>query len=217
MDEQFNLTSLLLGLSEIEGNYSGPSLAKLFFKIINQYNLEDRMFGLTTDNASVNHRMAMAIETKVPTFCVKTHSVGCMAHKLHLAARDGLNALGVKNSPPHQPSTIHNPNPMSISNVLNYLMESICNMTPLFQEFPDWPHTCAKAHKEERNLLQWSALSMMTQHQQMQPLCSPMYEKGGIWLMICSNEHYHFVRHIINFAHLIICNNIGSVPLNGTR
>ncbi|MBW0593961.1 hypothetical protein O181_133676 [Austropuccinia psidii MF-1] len=134
------------------------------------------MFGVTTDNSSVNHRMAMAIETKIPTFCVKTHSVGCMAHTLHLAARDGKNALGVRNSPPHQPSTIHDPNPMS----LTYLMESICNMTPLFQELPDSPHTCAKAHKEERNLLQCSTLSMMTQHQQMQPLSSPMYAQGGI-------------------------------------
>ncbi|MBW0549347.1 hypothetical protein O181_089062 [Austropuccinia psidii MF-1] len=115
MDEQFNLTTLLLGFSKIEG----PSLAKVFFKIINQYNLEDCMFGLTTDNASVNHHMAMAVETKIPTFCAKTHSVGCMAHKLHLAACNGLNALGVSNSPPHQPSTIHDPNPMLTSNVLD--------------------------------------------------------------------------------------------------
>ncbi|MBW0520489.1 hypothetical protein O181_060204 [Austropuccinia psidii MF-1] len=119
LDEQFNLMTLLLGLSKIEGNHSGPSLAKLFFKIINQYNLEDRMFGLTTDNASVNHRMAMAIESKIPTFRAKTHSVGCMAHTLHLAARNGLNSLGISNSPPHQPSTISDPNPILISNVID--------------------------------------------------------------------------------------------------
>ncbi|MBW0575827.1 hypothetical protein O181_115542, partial [Austropuccinia psidii MF-1] len=49
--------------------------------------------------------MAIRIETKIPTFRAKTHSVGYMVHKLHLAACNGLNALGVSNLPPDQTST----------------------------------------------------------------------------------------------------------------
>ncbi|MBW0494260.1 hypothetical protein O181_033975 [Austropuccinia psidii MF-1] len=63
--------------------------------------------------------MVITIETKIPTFCVKNHSVGCIAHTLNLAAHNGLNALGISNSQPDQPSTIHDPNPILISNILD--------------------------------------------------------------------------------------------------
>ncbi|MBW0503941.1 hypothetical protein O181_043656 [Austropuccinia psidii MF-1] len=57
------------------------------------------MICITTNNASVNTCMAQEISWSVPTFHANTHSIGCMAHILHLAARDGLSALTNTNTP----------------------------------------------------------------------------------------------------------------------
>ncbi|MBW0541748.1 hypothetical protein O181_081463 [Austropuccinia psidii MF-1] len=51
------------------------------------------MICITTNNASVNTHMAQEISWSVPTFHADTHSIGYMAHIIHLAARDGLSAL----------------------------------------------------------------------------------------------------------------------------
>ncbi|MBW0491999.1 hypothetical protein O181_031714 [Austropuccinia psidii MF-1] len=93
LDPDFNLKSILLGLTEIEGDHSGISLANHFLQVINRYKIATKMICITTDNASVNTRMAQEISRSVPTFHADTHSIGCMAHIIHLAARDGLSAL----------------------------------------------------------------------------------------------------------------------------
>ncbi|MBW0576676.1 hypothetical protein O181_116391 [Austropuccinia psidii MF-1] len=51
------------------------------------------MICITTDNASVNTRMAQEISWSVPNFHADTHSIGCMEHIIHLAACNGLSAL----------------------------------------------------------------------------------------------------------------------------
>ncbi|MBW0581188.1 hypothetical protein O181_120903 [Austropuccinia psidii MF-1] len=93
LDPDFNLKSILLGLTEIEGNHSGISLANHFLQVINRYKIATKMICITTDNALVNTCMAQEIRRSVPTFHAKTHSIRCMAHFIHLAACDGLSAL----------------------------------------------------------------------------------------------------------------------------
>ncbi|MBW0462698.1 hypothetical protein O181_002413 [Austropuccinia psidii MF-1] len=94
MDFNFNLKSILLGLNEIEGNHSGLSLAHCFIEILFQYKTENTIMCINTNNASVNNRMVQEIKNISPTFKAETHAIGCMAHIIHLAARNGLNALG---------------------------------------------------------------------------------------------------------------------------
>ncbi|MBW0517853.1 hypothetical protein O181_057568 [Austropuccinia psidii MF-1] len=94
MDEDYKLTSLLLGLSEIIGDHSGASLAKVFFNIISWYNLNQHILCITTDNASVNNHMNQGIQSLHPTFTANTQAIGFRAQTIHLAARDVLNALG---------------------------------------------------------------------------------------------------------------------------
>ncbi|MBW0493256.1 hypothetical protein O181_032971 [Austropuccinia psidii MF-1] len=63
--------------------------------------------------------MAQKIEALVPTFTACTNAIGCMAHTIHLAARDGLNALA--QGPPvatNDPKGNMN-GPMSISHILD--------------------------------------------------------------------------------------------------
>ncbi|MBW0487668.1 hypothetical protein O181_027383 [Austropuccinia psidii MF-1] len=49
---------------------------------------------ITTSNVSVNNQMVQEIEIISPKFKAETHAIGCMAHIIHLAPCDGLNALG---------------------------------------------------------------------------------------------------------------------------
>ncbi|MBW0588154.1 hypothetical protein O181_127869, partial [Austropuccinia psidii MF-1] len=94
MDEDYELTSLLMGLCEIIGDHSGASLAKTFVNIISQYNLNEHIVCITTNNALVNNCINQEIQLLCPAYTANTQAIGCMAHTIHLAARDGLNALG---------------------------------------------------------------------------------------------------------------------------
>ncbi|MBW0466196.1 hypothetical protein O181_005911 [Austropuccinia psidii MF-1] len=118
LDQDFNLTSILLGLSEIEGPHSGVALATHFLSILHQFDLEDRITSITTDNASSNSSMVNEIASTAPTFNASTHAIGCMAHVLHLAAQDGLKALseGVAPTTCEQEEP---PGPMAIVNIIN--------------------------------------------------------------------------------------------------
>ncbi|MBW0509366.1 hypothetical protein O181_049081 [Austropuccinia psidii MF-1] len=118
IDANFNLISVLFGLSEIEGDHSGASLANRFLNIIQRYNISNQIVCITSDNASVNNRMCHEIQAMCPSFSASTQSIGCMAHTIHLAARDGLNALS--QGPTSLPeSEVDDLRPMAISNLVD--------------------------------------------------------------------------------------------------
>ncbi|MBW0570860.1 hypothetical protein O181_110575 [Austropuccinia psidii MF-1] len=54
INKEFNVVSVLLDLTEIEGNHLGQSLANQFPTTLKQYELEDSIIAITTDNAWVN-------------------------------------------------------------------------------------------------------------------------------------------------------------------
>ncbi|MBW0490455.1 hypothetical protein O181_030170 [Austropuccinia psidii MF-1] len=122
IDDNFKLTSLLLGLSKIEGDHSGPSLANNFLSILKQYSLYDAIICITANNASVNQQMAQEIEKQCPTFTSSTNTIGCMAHLLHLAARDGLRSLADGPTSATTPEYEGLPAPMSIASLVTPLM-----------------------------------------------------------------------------------------------
>ncbi|MBW0592612.1 hypothetical protein O181_132327 [Austropuccinia psidii MF-1] len=118
INKEFNLVSVLLGLTEIEGNHLGQSLANQFLTTIKQYDLEDSIIPITTDNALVNQQMAQELQDSTESFAAKTQLIGCMAHTLHLSAQDGLKALA-KGPSTHEDQDIVNVGPMSISTLIN--------------------------------------------------------------------------------------------------
>ncbi|MBW0547074.1 hypothetical protein O181_086789, partial [Austropuccinia psidii MF-1] len=54
INQDFNIFSILLGLTEIQGDHSGTSLAEEFWQILERYNLENYIVSITTDNILVN-------------------------------------------------------------------------------------------------------------------------------------------------------------------
>ncbi|MBW0593528.1 hypothetical protein O181_133243 [Austropuccinia psidii MF-1] len=62
--------------------------------------------------------MAQEIAKTTPMFDPNQQAIGCMAHTIHLTARDGLNALGSQpDSISEEPTEVEGP--MSISNLVD--------------------------------------------------------------------------------------------------
>ncbi|MBW0583471.1 hypothetical protein O181_123186 [Austropuccinia psidii MF-1] len=118
LDQDFSLTSILLGLLEIKGPHSGVVLATHFLSILHQYDLEDCITSITTNNASRNSSMFNRISSMAATFNYSTHAIGCMTHVLHLAAQDGLKALS-KGVAPTTCKQEEPPGPMAIVKIIN--------------------------------------------------------------------------------------------------
>ncbi|MBW0560752.1 hypothetical protein O181_100467, partial [Austropuccinia psidii MF-1] len=118
INANLNLILVLFGLSEVEGDHSGALLAKHFLNIIQRYNISNQIVCITSDNASVNNQMCHEIQVMCPSFSASTQSIGCIAHTIHLEARDGLNSLSqVPTSFPE--SEVDYLRPMAISNLVD--------------------------------------------------------------------------------------------------
>ncbi|MBW0468013.1 hypothetical protein O181_007728 [Austropuccinia psidii MF-1] len=119
MSSDFKLTSILIGLQPIEGPHSGEALAKCFMKVLGIYKLKSSIVCITTDNASVNLQMASAMQNQLPGFCADQQTIGCMAHTIHLAAQDGLKALGATPEELETPIANDSHGLMSLTNIIN--------------------------------------------------------------------------------------------------
>ncbi|MBW0468529.1 hypothetical protein O181_008244 [Austropuccinia psidii MF-1] len=76
------------------------------------------MVCITTDNVSVNHQMVHKISSQTSSFSAEVNAIGCMAHVLHLVARDGLKALG--NSSLVESSSANEPRgPMDLTSLID--------------------------------------------------------------------------------------------------
>ncbi|MBW0564546.1 hypothetical protein O181_104261 [Austropuccinia psidii MF-1] len=69
-------------------------------KTLKSFKLEQHIMCITTDNASSNNSMAWKLEETLGSFNAAMQHIGCMAHIIHLAARDGLNAFSLDSSSP---------------------------------------------------------------------------------------------------------------------
>ncbi|MBW0550751.1 hypothetical protein O181_090466, partial [Austropuccinia psidii MF-1] len=87
--------------------------------VLHQYNLDQKNVCITTNNSSVNCQIAQEIEAICPGFCSKANAVWCMAHTIHLAAHDGLKALGNNSGDSITFTDEDSFNPMSISSLVN--------------------------------------------------------------------------------------------------
>ena len=53
IDDRWKLISIALDLVEARGKHKGKDIAQLFFKVIKSYNIENKVSGVTMDNASI--------------------------------------------------------------------------------------------------------------------------------------------------------------------
>ncbi|KAG2216409.1 hypothetical protein INT45_009906 [Circinella minor] len=98
IDESWKQNSIVLGLELLEGSHTGVNMAAGFIHVLEHWNLQEKPFFLTADNASNMKTMATELELELGSdvFDSKENRIPCIAHIINLAAqdilRDGLKA-----------------------------------------------------------------------------------------------------------------------------
>lgn len=98
IDESWKQNSIVLGLELLEGSHTGVNMAAAFIRVLEHWNLQEKPFFLTADNASNMKTMATELELELGSdiFDSKENRIPCIAHIINLAAqdilRDGLKA-----------------------------------------------------------------------------------------------------------------------------
>ena len=97
IDSAFQLHSDLLAFENLEANHTGPYLASIVFDVLDQYNLAEKLFCITTDNASNNFTMSKELENLLHNIDVDWDSsinhIPCLAHIINLIVQAFLNTL----------------------------------------------------------------------------------------------------------------------------
>lgn len=62
INDKWELCERLLGFEMLEGKHSGDNLAVVVMAVLKKYGIQNRLFAITTDNASNNNTMSAALE-----------------------------------------------------------------------------------------------------------------------------------------------------------
>lgn len=82
IDANWELRNVVLDTSELQAAHTATNVSKCIASILQDYNIEDSVLAITTDNA-LNYINAVERHLCIP-------DIPCMAHTLNLAARKGL-------------------------------------------------------------------------------------------------------------------------------
>ncbi|CAB5356115.1 unnamed protein product [Rhizophagus irregularis] len=95
--ENWKLKSFLLDFIKLEGPHSGANIKDAFLKSLKNFNIESKILGVTTDNASNNITFLKAVESDLSQRYIYYDSddkhVRCLAHVINLAAQQVLTTL----------------------------------------------------------------------------------------------------------------------------
>ncbi|CAB5381884.1 unnamed protein product [Rhizophagus irregularis] len=95
--ENWKLKSFLLDFIKLEGPHSGANIKDAFLKSLKNFNIESKILGVTTDNASNNVTFLKAVESNLSQKYIYYDSedkhVRCLAHVINLAAQQVLTTL----------------------------------------------------------------------------------------------------------------------------
>ena len=66
IDAEWAYREVLLGFKPLSGSHTGSNLSNVLLETIREYDITDRIFGITTDNASNNKTMVDSIQQALP-------------------------------------------------------------------------------------------------------------------------------------------------------
>ena len=94
IENDYKLRELLLDAFEMHGQHTGENIANNVFSSLRYFGIEEKIFCMTTDNASNNRTMAREIQKHLPDFTEEENLLGCAWHVINLAAVAGLESPG---------------------------------------------------------------------------------------------------------------------------
>ena len=87
-----------MSFEQISGKHTGANLAERIFTVLDQYNIAEKLFGITTDNASNNFKCMKKLSKLLYTnkgvhWNAKELHISCLNHVINLAVQDFLRAI----------------------------------------------------------------------------------------------------------------------------
>ena len=106
--DDWELKEILLGFEQIRGAHTGENLADLVGDVLKRYRIESRLLGFTSDSASNNGTLAMALsdaldQLSIDWNCDHNH-IQCMAHVVQLILGAFMDHLKIKSKGENVPS-----------------------------------------------------------------------------------------------------------------
>ena len=92
IDTDWQYQEVLLGFEPLHGSHTGAYLSKVLQDVLQQHNIETRVFAITTDNASNNMTLVKSLQQAMPeeTTIIR---VPCLAHVIQLSLNELLGYL----------------------------------------------------------------------------------------------------------------------------
>jgi hypothetical protein len=91
-DADWVYREVLLGFKPVSGSHTGDKLSSVLLETLAEHEITDRVFGLTTDNASNSKTLATALQQALPDEAFITR-VPCLAHVIQLSLNQLLSRI----------------------------------------------------------------------------------------------------------------------------
>lgn len=123
VDKKYVLQDRVLAAVPMNGPHTGANMADIVRRVVDDFELVDRVFCLTTDNASSNYAMARIIEKEQflgPDWSTVSH-MPCLAHVLNLVVQAGTKQLKICTAEQEEPFQFVMPDlsPAEVQEILN--------------------------------------------------------------------------------------------------
>ena len=100
VDESFNLQEDLLDFREISVSHTEVNLAQHVFEVLIKYNIHERLYCITTDNAGNNgtlcESLSALLEEKGVKWDATRNHIACLTHIINLAVKEFLKTLKIQ-------------------------------------------------------------------------------------------------------------------------
>lgn len=150
--QDFKPRESIIGMKQVLGQHTGLNLSNHLHTVLLEYDIVDKIFCITTNNASNNNTMAAQVEKFIEHFFAHEHLIGCLAHVINLSARSGLDVfskhLGSPDAslPRSLASLVDEPQVEDLSSTLS----KIDHLTKLVKKSPersqDWSIMASTTH-----------------------------------------------------------------------
>lgn len=92
IDQDWRYREVLLGFEPIHGTHSGANLSTILLDMLQKHEIQDRVYAITTDNASNNKTLVNTLQQLMPDD-VTLIRVPCLAHVIQLSLNDLLRYM----------------------------------------------------------------------------------------------------------------------------
>lgn len=92
IDADWVYREVLLGFKPLRGAHTGSNMSSVLLEILMEHKIQDRVFGLTTDNASNNKTLVDSLQQVLPDN-MNLIRTPCLAHVIQLSLNQLLDCL----------------------------------------------------------------------------------------------------------------------------